>query len=354
MSDPVYPDRKFYMAMIPIDKIQKDPKYLVRPLDEVHKNNLKQQIQQEGLIEPITVHLEPNGNFALLAGQHRLEALKELEGIEIPTKIYVGLDETAKRLIGYMSNETRKRPPAGKRYEALSDIFEETLKKLSKGEKIPSEEQIVNALYIKSSRMHVNELIIGLTIDMLRNDPQSLVKKYELIQNAQVPRRKIEEEIKNGKYPLLTAQNTFASLLNLCRPKPVTQKEEEENKNYRKYEYKNVREYFDRIIKEFIQPWVSVGAIETVINFCRRYPFEAFARIVQDLLVEEGLPGSSTNAAPFYHDRSINWDKLFKRLSLLKDSNLWTMPVIEQERSIADLKSRLRYYIENNGKLPDF
>jgi len=355
MDDPVFPDRKFYMDMIPIEKIKKIQTYLVRSLDENHKNDLKGKIQDQGLIEPITVNLEPNEDFVLLAGHHRLVALEELDAKEVPAKIYVELDESAKRLIGYMSNENRKRPSAGKRYEALSQIFDEILMKLRKQEgKIPSEEQITNQLYFSSKAMPVTELILGITIDKLRSDPKSLVYKYDLIQDAQVPRKKIEEEITNGRYPLLTAQNTFAALMQLCRAKPVTQKEEDEGKNYRKYEYANVREYFDRVIKEFIQPWISVSQIETVINFCRRYPFEAFSRIAHDLLVEEGLPATSTKASPFYHNSEINWDKLFNKLALFKDSNLWQDPRIEQERSIADLKSRLRYYLENNGKFPDY
>src|SRR5207245_6702018 len=94
-----------------------------------------------------------------------------------------------------------------------------------------------------SSKVPINELIMGITIDKLRNDSNSLVSKFDLIQDAQVPRKKIEAEISNGKYPLLTAQNAFSALMQLCRAKPVTQKEEDEGKNYRKYEYANVREF---------------------------------------------------------------------------------------------------------------
>lgn len=355
MSDPVHQNRKFYMDVIEVPKIKMDMAYLVRDLNEAHKNDLKWKIQDQGLIEPITVSREPNGDLILLAGQHRLVALIELEAKTVPAKIYVDLDETEKRLIGYMSNESRKRPSAGKRFEALNDLFDDTLTKLHKEKGlIPSEEQVVNEFYFSSKAMPVKELIIGIHVDKIRNDPNSLVNKYQLIQNAQVPRRKIEDEILKGRYPLMTAQNIFAALMQLCRSKPVTQVEEEENLNFRKYEYANVKEFFDRVITEFIQPWIEVGQIETVINFCRRFPFEAFARIVQDLLVEDGLPGISTRAGPFFHDQKIDWDRLFNRLSLLKSADLWQRPEIEQERSIADLKSRLRYYLENSGKLPNY
>jgi len=355
ISDPVYPERKFYMDEIPLADIKDDATYLVRDLDESHKNDLKSKIRDQGLIEPITVNRESDGSFVLLAGQHRLAALKELKVKMVAAKIYVDLEESAKRLIGYMSNESRKRPSAGKRYEALNEIFDETLSQLHKEHgTIPSEEDVVNKFYFSSKAMPVKELIIGIHVDKLRNDVNSLVSKYDLIQNAQVPRKKIEEEIPKGVYPLMTAQNIFAALMQLCRSKPVNREEEEQGLNYRKYEYANVKEFFDRVVTEFIQPWIKVGQIETVINFCRRYPFEAFARIVHDLLVEDGLPSASTRASPFFHDRKIDWDRLFNKLALLKDSMLWQDPRIEQERSVADLKSRLRYYIENTGKLPNY
>lgn len=356
MTDPAYPSRKFYMDCIQIAEITENKTYLVRDLDENHKNDLKFKIMDQGLIEPVTVNREPNGDFVLLAGQHRIAALKEIDGVDtVPAKIYVDLDENAKRLIGYMSNESRKRPSAGKRYQALNEMFGETIKKLHKEHGIiPSEEQVVNEFYFSSKAMPIKELIIGIHIEKLRNDPTSLANKLGLIQNAQVPRTKIEQEIQKGRYPLFTAQNSFYALMQLCRSKPVTQEEEEEGLNYRKYEYANIKEFFDRVIQEFIQPWIAVGQIETAVNFCRRFPFEAFARIVQDLLVEEGLPGTSTRASPFYHDKKIDWNRLFTRLSLLKDVTLWQRPEIEQERSVSDLKSRLRYYMENGGKLPNF
>lgn len=354
MADPIHPNRNFYMEMIPIDEIKKDIKYLVRSLDDKHKNDLKTKIQDQGLIEPITVHREPTGEFVLLAGHHRLVALEELEAKEVPAKIYVNLDESEKRLVGYMSNETRKRPSAGKRYQALNELFDVKMQELRKElGRIPSEQEIISTFYFGSQQMPVKEAILGIIIDKLRNDSSSLVSKYCLIQNAQTPKRKIEGEITYGRYPLMTAQNTFAALMQLCRAKPVTKDEEDEDKNYRKYEYANVKEFFDKIISEFIKPWIEVGQIDTVINFSRRYQFEAFARIVNDLLVEDGLPDTSTYASPFYHQREINWEKLFSKLVPLKDANIWNHQLIATERNISDLKSRLRFFMEN-GKVPEY
>jgi len=49
------------MDVLPISKINKDAKYLVRGLDQAHKKKLTNEIKAEGLIEPITVNKEPNG-----------------------------------------------------------------------------------------------------------------------------------------------------------------------------------------------------------------------------------------------------------------------------------------------------
>lgn len=353
MEDPIN-SRKFYMTMIPIEEIAKEKKYLVRDLDAKHKNDLKSKIEDQGLIEPITVHREDSGTFVLLAGQHRLVALEELDATEVPAKIYVNLDESEKRVIGYMSNETRKRPAAGKRYQALNEMFDVKMQALRKKlGRIPSEQEIIGDFYFGSQQMPVKEAILGIIIDKLRNDSNSLVSKFELIQNAQTPKRKIEDEISKGRYPLLTAQNTFASLMQVCRAKPITKEEEDESKNYRKHEYANVKEYFDRIIKVFIEPWIEVGQIDTVVNFARRFQFEAVARIVKDLLVEDGHPDTSTYAAPFYHQGKIDWDRLFSRLAPLKDANIWNHHLIAKERNISDLKSRLRFFMENN-RMPDY
>ena len=61
-----------------------------------------EEIQEEGLIESITVNKEPNGEYTLIAGQHRIEACKELGFEDIDTKIYLGLDETSKGTEHYL------------------------------------------------------------------------------------------------------------------------------------------------------------------------------------------------------------------------------------------------------------
>lgn len=342
------------MDVLPVAKIKVDTKYVVRDLDQKHMKDLKHKIEDQGLIEPLTVHEDPDGGFTLLAGQHRLAAITELNHDLVPAKIYMGLDEISKRSIGYMSNEARKRPSAGKRYEALNDLFEETKKELLKDSKTVSEEAVVRQMFTKSSTIRSGEVILGIIVDRLRNDPKSLVSTYDLIQNAQVPRKKIEQYIDTGVYPLMTAQNVFSALSNLCRTKPISEKEELDKKNYREEEYQNIREFLNQVVEEFIQPWIEDESVETCVNFCKRHPFDAFTKIIHDLLVEEGFPGSSTKASPLFHSENINWKEIMDKVELLKDKKIWNHPEVSQERSVKDIKARLRYIIQNPGKMFNF
>ena len=150
----------------------------------------------------------------------------------------------------------------------------------------------------------------------------------------------------------MTAQNAFFGLSNLCRQKPITREEEEEGKNYRNNEYENVRDFFNKIIEEFIQPWIDVEDVDSAINFCRRHPFDAFTKLVAELLVQEGHPSISSKTAPFYHTEKIEWDTLFDKLKMLKGSRVWTYAPIAEERSVNDILYQIRYYQQNGEFAP--
>jgi len=354
-TDPVR-NRQYYMDVVPLDTIKIEEKYLVRPLDEKHKDNLKHQIRDQGLIEPLTLVREDNGTLVLLAGKHRRAALNELGQKDVPAKIYVNLDETSRRLIGYMSNEARKRPSAGKRFEALEDIFVGKFDELQVGlSKPPSEQQVLDRMYVGTTKVRVSEVILGMTVDKLRKDTSSLVYKYDLIQDAQVPRKVLVQNLSNGKYTFFTAQNIYTALARLCRSTPVTTKEDEATptRNFRSQEYQNVKKLFDGIVEMLIKPWVSVNAIDAAVAFAKGHPFQAFADVVATDLVAMGLPRVSPTEAPLYHDKTMDFNVLFSKLASLKDQNLWTTPMISQERSVDTLVNRINHF-RANGVLPPF
>ena len=99
------------------------------------KNLTILKVKAEGLIEPLTVEDLGNNQYLLLAGQHRYHVLREL-GIEnAPAKIYLELEPDERLTLGYMSNEARKDPPAGRKYGSLHEQFNEIKKKLKTNRK---------------------------------------------------------------------------------------------------------------------------------------------------------------------------------------------------------------------------
>jgi len=336
---------------VPIKEIVLNPTYLVRSLDDRHLVNLQDQIKEEGLIEPITVNKESNGDLTLIAGQHRLMACINLDFDTIDAKIYWELEETVKIVLGYMSNEVRKRPAAGERFKSLADLYTHIEKELIGEGKMPTEENVINATYFSGSKMRVNEIIKGKIVDRLRNDPEFIGCKLKIIQNSQVPKKKIILSIENAEYPLLTAQNVFVVLTHLCRAKPISTKEEEDGKNFREDEYKNVLDFMNRVITEFIEPWIAVKDIDSAMSFCKRHPFEAFVKLVADKLIAEGHPGVSSKAAPLYHDETINWDNVFAVFKPLKSKDVWTYGPITNVRNVNDIQNELRCYM-SNGHFP--
>ena len=124
--------RYFYLNEIKLEQIKINQKIVVRQTDPSLLKRLEPQVNAEGLIEPLTVEDLGNNQFLLLAGQHRYHVLNEL-GIEIaPAKIYLDLEPDERLTLGYMSNEARKDPPAGRRYGSLNEQFNEIKKKLQK------------------------------------------------------------------------------------------------------------------------------------------------------------------------------------------------------------------------------
>ena len=141
--------RYFYLNEIELDRIKIDQKIVVREKDPSLLRKLEPQVNAEGLIEPLTVEDLGNNQFLLLAGQHRYHVLRNL-GIEsAPAKIYLELEPDERLTLGYMSNEARKDPPAGRRYGSLNEQFLEIKKKLQKEHKRePSENEIIFEMYM--------------------------------------------------------------------------------------------------------------------------------------------------------------------------------------------------------------
>ena len=175
--------RFFYLNEVELDRIKIDQKIVVREKDESLLNKLRPQIEAEGLIEPLTVLDMGNNQFLLLAGQHRYHVLRELGIDKAPAKIYLDLEYHEQLVLGYMSNEARKDPPAGKKFGALNDQFNELKNKLKKTLKQePSESEVISEMYMtknpKIKKLKTKEILIGMLTSNLMYNPDSLVSQY--------------------------------------------------------------------------------------------------------------------------------------------------------------------------------
>lgn len=69
--------------------------------------DLAKSIQKQGLLNPITVYQKPNGRYALIAGQRRLLACKQLEWSVIPAIVRDGMTDNDATAISLIENVHR-------------------------------------------------------------------------------------------------------------------------------------------------------------------------------------------------------------------------------------------------------
>jgi len=368
--------RYFYLNEIELDRIKIDQKIVVREKDPSLLKRLEPQINAEGLIEPLTVEDLGNNQFLLLAGQHRFYVLRELGIEKAPAKIYLELEPNERLTLGYMSNEARKDPPAGRRYGSLNDQFNEIKKKLKKElKREPSEFEIINDMYMaknlknkeKLQKLKTKEILVAILLDNIKYNPDSIVNQYKFISDAQVPKTKISNMVEkfqqhqeNLEFPLLTSKNAFFGLIHLIRTVPISNEEMKQDMNYRHLELQNVTTFLELLITSYIKPWMESGNsvnIDASMNLCKRHIFETLCKLVANRLRDRDFDITSKDGkkAPLYTNKKIPWKQLFDDLEYFFNPDFLNNPIISQERSLSHLWDRCEYYvITRPGRLPNF
>lgn len=368
--------RYFYLNEIELDRIKIDQKIVVRDKDPALLRRLEPQVKAEGLIEPLTVEDLGNNQYLLLAGQHRYHVLREL-GIEnAPAKIYLELEPDERLTLGYMSNEARKDPPAGRKYGSLHEQFNEIKKKLKKElRREPSEYEVINEMYMaknstnkdKLQKLKTKEILIAILLEQIKYEPDSLVNEYKFISDAQVPKTRInsivDEFKKNNstlELPLLTSKNAFYGLTHLVRTIPITLEEQKQGNDYRHLELQNVTAFLELLITKYIKPWMETGEtakIDASMNLCKRHIFETLCKLIANRLRDRDFDITSKDGkkAPLFTDKKVPWKQLFDDLELFFNPDFLNNPIISQERSLSHLWDRSEYYvITRPGRLPNF
>lgn len=368
--------RYFYLNEIELERIEIDQKIVVREKDSSLLKRLEPQVNAEGLIEPLTVEDLGNKQFLLLAGQHRYHVLRALEIEKAPAKIYLELEPDERLTLGYMSNEARKDPPAGRRYGSLNDQFIEIKKKLKKElEREPSENEIIYHMYMaknlknkeKLQKLKTKEILVAILLDNIKYNPDSLANQYKFISDAQVPKTKIMNLVEKFKQkqieleiPLLTSKNAFYGLTHLIRTIPITNDEMKQGTDYRHLELQNVTTFLELLITLHIKPWMESGDfvnIDASMNLCKRHIFETLCKLIANRLRDRDFDITSKDGkkAPLYTNKKIPWKQLFEDLELFFNPDFLNNPIISQERSLSHLWDRCEYYvITRPGRLPNF
>ncbi len=368
--------RYFYLNEIELDRIKIEQKIVVRNKDPALLRKLEPQIKAEGLIEPLTVEDLGNNQYLLLAGQHRYHVLHEL-GIEnAPAKIYLELEPDERLVLGYMSNEARKNPPAGRKYGSLHEQFNEIKKRLKKEfKKEPSEEEVIFEMYMarsptnknKLQKLTTKEILIAILLEQIKYEPDSLVNEYKFISDAQVPKTRINsiiDEFKknngNLELPLLTSKNAFYGLTHLVRTVPITLDEQKQGNDYRHLELQNVTAFLELLITKYVKPWMETGEsakIDASVNLCKRHIFETLCKLLANRLRDRDFDIKSKDGkkSPLYTDKKIPWKQLFDDLELFFNPDWLNNPMVSQERSLDHLLARCEYYvITRPGRFPNF
>ncbi len=368
--------RYFYLNEIELSQIKIDQKIVVREKDASLLKRLEPQVNAEGLIEPLTVEDLGNSQYLLLAGQHRYHVLRELGIEKAPAKIYLELLPDERLTLGYMSNEARKDPPAGRRYGSLNDQFIEIKKKLKNElKREPSEFEIINDMYMaknsnnkeKLQKLKTKEIIIAILLDNIKDNPDSIVNQYKFISDAQVPKTKIVnmiEQFKQNKsnleFPLLTSKNAFYGFTHLVRTVPISNDEMKQDMDYRHLELQNVTTFLELLITSYIKPWMESGEsvnIDAAMNLCKRHIFETLCKLIANRLRDRdfNIISKDGKKAPLYTNKKIPWKQLFNDIELFFNPDWLNNPNVSQERSLNHLWERNMYYvISNPGRLPPF
>jgi len=368
--------RYFYLNEIELNRIKIDQKIVVRDKDPALLRKLEPQVNAEGLIEPLTVEDLGNNQYLLIAGQHRYHVLREL-GIEhAPAKIYLELEPDERLTLGYMSNEARKNPPAGRQFDSLHNQFNEIKKKLQKEiKREPSEYEVINEMYMaknptnkdKLQKLKTREIILAILVEQIKYEPDSLVNEYKFISDAQVPKTRINSIIDEFKknnatleLPLLTSKNVFYGLTHLVRTIPITLDDKKQGNDYRHLELQNVATFLELLLTKYIKPWMETGEsakIDASMNLCKRHIFETLCKLLADRLRDRDFDIKSKDGkkAPLFTDKKIPWKQLFDDLELFFNPDFLNNPIISKERSLDHLLDRCEYYvITRPGRLPNF
>ncbi len=116
----------YKLSVVDVDKIKPSPYQVRKFFDEGKKKGLAGSIQQDGLIHPIVVRLT-NGHPELIAGERRVQAIRDYTGIKsVPARVVEANDIQARR-ISAAENFQREDLTAIESVEAIVELVDAEL-----------------------------------------------------------------------------------------------------------------------------------------------------------------------------------------------------------------------------------
>jgi len=118
-------EQKDRYAEIRIDVILPPETSVREEVDADHVQELANSMAKHGLLEPIIVREATNGNFFLIAGNHRLLAAKHLGWNEISAMIRIGEPTGKDHALATIENIARKQMTIQEECEAVRHLYED-------------------------------------------------------------------------------------------------------------------------------------------------------------------------------------------------------------------------------------
>ena len=112
-------------AEISIDVILQPETSVREEVDADHVLELANSMAKHGLLEPIIVREATNGNFCLIAGNHRLLAAKHLGWNEISAMVRIGEPTGRDHALATIENIARKQMTLPEECEAVRHLYED-------------------------------------------------------------------------------------------------------------------------------------------------------------------------------------------------------------------------------------
>lgn len=206
---------------IALNKIYANPDQPRHTFDEEALNELSQSISEHGVISPITLRKDTNGQYMIIAGERRYRAAKMAGLTTIPAYIRTAKDEQVMEwaLIENIQREDLDAIEIALAYQRLMDEYQLTQERMS--ERVGKKRATV-ANYLRLLKLPA-EIQLGIKekkIDMGHarailgsQSPEQQLHIYKKILQQGLSVRKVEELVSESKpqTKITTKNNTFAA-----------------------------------------------------------------------------------------------------------------------------------------------